>query len=237
MPLLPLVRLSSFPFLGQIALLYYLKIEEGLTFEASFDRVQGLHEFLLKSKNVVHKINGCTLEHTKITIKDTVRIMPLLIVGRDAVFETYKHILVNHIQAMLNFHDIRRHNEKLSHSGVSCTFKGRVDRLSDFDHFLEWKNDATFQTLNDQLPISVKVEHRNPLPSLWRSVSEREWRLPLWTKYIKSRALLDACNASVDFTDMRLFHKRSLILKRVRLGNNDIGLEAIWNINLSSLFG
>ena len=191
--------------------MYFLKIEEGLTLEACFDSVQGLNEFHARSKYIIHKIKGCTLDCTRITIKDTSEpVAPLLFVCPNATFKNYKSILNNHIQSMLNFYEVRFKCEKLAISNTKCSFKGGIDALTNFYQFKMWKGlkSKSLSDIQDLFPISVKIEHCDPLPSLWRQVSDKSRRL--WMKYNRLRILLDECNASVDFKYISLFHKRTL---------------------------
>ena len=173
--------------------------------------MQGLNEFHARSKYVVHTIQGCTLERTRITIKNTSEpVAPLLFISPNAKFENYKSILDNHIQSMLNFYEVRYRCEKLSISKTKCSFKGGINQLTDFRQFKMWKGLKSKNTsdIQDLFPISVKVEHCAPLPSLWRQVSTKS-RL-LWMKYNRLRVLLYECNANVDFKYISLFHKRTL---------------------------
>ena len=176
MPVQCLVRFIFFLFfIGRfISLLYFIKIEEGITLEACFDNVQGLNEFHAKSRNLVHKIAGCTLNRTKITIKDTsIPAIPLLFVAPNAMFESYKYIIDNHIQSILNFYEVRSHCQKLSNSGVSCSFKGGSNGPQEFQRFLLWRQSTSAAAVHAQLPITVKTQHCDPLPSMWRQVSDK----------------------------------------------------------------
>ena len=191
--------------------LYFLKIEEGLTLEACFGSVQGLNQFHTRSKYIIHKIEGCTLDRTRITIKDTS--MPanaLLFVSPSATFKNYKSILDNHIQSILNFYEVRYRCGKLKLSKTECSFDGGINAPTDFEQFKIWKRlkSESLSDIQDLFPISVKIEHFAPLPSLWRQVSNKS-RL-LWTKYNRLRILLDECDASVDFNHISIFHKRTL---------------------------
>ena len=176
--------------------------------------MQGLNEFHAKSKNLVHKITGCTLHCTKITIKDTsIPAIPLLFVAPNATFESYRHLIDNHIQSIINFYEVRSQCQKLSLSGVSCSFKGGSDGPQELQRFLLWRRNSSVSAIHAQLPITVKIRHRDPSPSLWKQVSEST--RPLWNKYIRLRVLLDTCHASVHFKNMQLFHKRTLSFERV----------------------
>ena len=147
-----------------------------MTLEACFDSVQGLNEFHARSKYIIHKIEGCTLERTRITIKDTSKpVTPLLFISPNATFKNYKSILNNHIQSMLNFYEVRYRCEKLSISKTKCSFKGGINALMDFRQFKTWKGlkSKSLSDIQDLFPISVKIEHSAPLPSLWRQVSNK----------------------------------------------------------------
>ena len=190
--------------------------------------MQGLNEFHARSKYIIHKIEGCTLERTKITIKDTSEpVSPLLFVSPSATFENYKSILNNHIQSMLNFYEVRHKCKKLAISNTTCSFKGGINALTDFHQFKMWRGlkSKSLSDVQDLFPISVKIEHCEPLPSLWRQVSNKS-RL-LWMKYNRLRILLDECNVSVDFKYISLFHKRTLSFE---------SHESTRNINVKDLY-
>ena len=162
--------------------------------DVSFDNAQELNMFHDKAAKLFKSIDGLQLSRQTIQVEKTHEIVPLLYLRNSAQFSSYKYILLNHIQTMLNFHLSRYSDDVLNTdpSYPNCLFKGTKLGV-DFNEFIDERQCDTLTQLQQQLPIKAIIRFPKPNSPFWRSFSQSL----LWQYFLKIRLAVDDCGGSV----------------------------------------
>ena len=176
--------------------------------DVSFDNVQELNSFHLKSRNLFKSIDRLQLHRQTIQVEKKLEIIPLLYLRNSARFSSYKHVLLNHVQTMLNFHLSRYSDDVICQDPTypDCLFEGSKHNM-DFNEFIDNRKCNTLAQLQRQLPIKTKIRFSKPNSSFWRSFSQT----PLWQSYLRIRLALEDCGGSP------IHGKRSIVPYHMRI--------------------
>ena len=195
---------------------YYLKIMEGFTMDASFDNVQGLNNFHLNASHLFRRIDGVQLHNQTIKVEKLREIVPLLYLRNSAKLPSYKHILLNHIRTMLNFHLRRDYDDVISNDPQypDCLFEGSKLGL-DFSEFVDKRKCDTLMHLQQQFPIKSTIMFSKPTSSFWRNFLQTI----LWKYYLEIRQELANCGGTPIHGKRSVipYHTRTLDFKSFKI--------------------
>ena len=97
--------------------------------DVSFDNAQELNMFHDKAAKLFKSIDGLQLSRQTIRVEKTHEIVPLLYLRNSAQFSSYKYILLNRIQTMLNFHLSRYSDDVLNTDPPTPTVFSKAQNL------------------------------------------------------------------------------------------------------------
>ena len=192
--------------------------------DVTFDNVQELNLFHDKARNLFKSIDGFHLHQQTVEVEKTLEIVPLLYLRNSAKFSSYKHMLINHIQTMLNFHLSQYSDDVISRDPEypDCLFEGSSHGL-DFHEFIDNRKCHTLVQLQQQLPIRTSIRFSKPNSLFWCSFSQTI----LWQYYLRIRLALDDCGGTLVHGKRSIvpYHTRTLDFRTFQIEPSGLTLQ------------